>query len=243
MAAIARFVTARNKIRILFDVIRAYAISLFNSYSEFAVMKFRVIIALLASLVGTAYAAADELARPQTLSLGGAALTNIDSSHVTLWSSDAVSAGLSTANTGLGNFAFGDSGLQTGGFFAWQSSIYRIDATLNPSFDGQMSADFGASIGAQPGETGTRYGLRIGTAWMGADRYTTGPVSGFGLSELGVPNNNVNVVFLVNHALTPNLNLIGLAEAQHGFGISQFDGNGNSGLGRLIVGAGLGYKF
>jgi hypothetical protein len=59
---------------------------------------------------------------------------------------------------------------------------------------------------------------------------------------MAAPNNNVNVSFLINHALTPNLNLIGLAEAQRSFGMSPLDNN-NTGLGRLVVGAGLGYRF
>jgi hypothetical protein len=43
--------------------------------------------------------------------------------------------------------------------------------------------------------------------------------------------------------LTPNLNLIGLAEAQRSFGNPALDGSYSSGIGRLVVGAGIGYKF
>jgi hypothetical protein len=203
----------------------------------------RLIIALLASMIGTAYAFADEPVRAQTWSLGGAAIANFDGSHVTVWSNDDLSAGVAPTGSSLAKSTFGDSGLQTGGFLAWQSSIYRVDATVSPNIEGQMSAGLGASIGAQPGESGTRYGLHIGTNWTASDRYTLNPVSGLNLAELGAPNNNVNVGFMINHALTPNLNLIGLAEAQRGFGLNPLDGSSNSGLGRLIVGAGLGYKF
>jgi hypothetical protein len=53
----------------------------------------------------------------------------------------------------------------------------------------------------------------------------------------------VNVSFLINHALSPNLSVIGLAEAQRTFGVSPLDSNYNNSMGRLIVGAGIGYKF
>lgn len=202
----------------------------------------RWIIALFACMIGTAVAVAEEPVRAQTWSLGGAALQSADSSQITLWSNkDGMSVGVAPANASLAQSPIG-GGMQTGGFLAWQTSIYRVDATLNPGFDGQVTAGVGASVGAVPGEIGTRYGLRIGTAWAPAERFAVNPSSGLGLADLAAPYNNVNVSFLINHALTPNLNLIGLAEAQHGFGLSsQIDGT--SGLGRLVVGAGLGYKF
>jgi hypothetical protein len=204
-------------------------------------MLTRWIIALVASMVGTAFAVAEEPVPAQTWSLGGAALAISDASRVTLWTTkDGMSAGLGAANAGLAQSNVG-GGMQTGGFLAWQSSIYRFDATLSPNLVGLTTAAVGASVGTEPGDGGTRYGLRIGTAWAATDRFTVNPVSGgMGLAELGMPYNNVNVSFLINHALTPNLNLIGLAEAQH-FGISALDGT--SGFGRLVVGAGLGYKF
>jgi hypothetical protein len=204
-------------------------------------MYARLIIALIVGMVGTAFAFADEPMRAQNWSLGGAALATTDSSRVTVWSNtDGVSAGVGAANGSLGKSTIG-GGMQTGGFLAWQSSIYRIDATLSPSFEGQMTAGLGASLGAPAGENGTRYGLRIGTAWAPSERFTINPASGLGLSELQAPYSNVNVSLSVNHALTPNLNLIGLAEAHRNFGVSPIESS--SGFGRLVVGAGLGYKF
>jgi len=207
-------------------------------------MKTRGILALLVSLIGVATAHAEDPVRAQTWSLGGAALATSDSARITIWQADdGMSAGVaSSTGASLANSGVGASGLQTGGFVAWQTSIYRIDATLNSSYNGQTVAGLGASIGAMPGEEGTRYGLRIGTAWAPTDRFTINPASGLGLAELAAPTNNVNVSLLVNHALTPNLNLIGLAEAQRSFG-TPLDGSYSSGIGRLVVGAGIGYKF
>ena len=200
----------------------------------------RWIIALVAMMVGTACALAEEPVRAQTWSIGGAALASSDASRVTLWSNtDGMSVGVAPTNASLSQTPIGGStGLQTGGFLAWQSSIYRVDAQLRPGFDGQVYANLGASIAD---DSGTRYGLRVGTAWAPATGYGLAPTTGMGLSELAAPYNNVNVSFLINHALTPNLNLIGLAEAQRNFGLSAVEGN--SGFGRLVVGAGLGYKF
>jgi hypothetical protein len=206
-------------------------------------MTTRWIIALLASMIGTAFAVAEEpvpaQVPAQTWSLGGAALAVSDASRTTLWTDkDGMSVGVGAANGSLSQSS-ASGGMQTGGFLAWQSSIYRFDATMSPSSGGQMTGAIGASVGPEAGETGTRYGLRIGTAWT-PDRFTVNPAASMGFGEYGVPYSNVNVSFLINHALTPNLNLIGLAEAQH-FGISALDGT--TGLGRLVVGAGLGYKF
>ena len=209
-------------------------------------MTFRVIIALLIGLIGVAKAHAETPARAQTLSLGGAALAGSDGTRIALWEADGgLSAGIGAtpAGSSLATSAFGGSTLQTGGFLAWQSSIYRIDATLNPNFDGQTIAGIGASVGAMPGQEGTSYGLHIGGAWAATDHFTVNPASGLGLADLAAPTSNVNVSLLINHALTPNLNLIGLAEAQRTFG-SPFDGYSYStGIGRLIIGAGIGYKF
>jgi hypothetical protein len=198
----------------------------------------------LVSLIGVANAHAEDPVRAQTWSLGGAALATSDSARITMYQADGgVSAGVASATgPSLANSSLGGSGLQTGGFVAWQNSIYRVDATLNSSINGQTVAGLGASVGAMPGEEGTRYGLRIGTAWAPTDRFTINPASGLGLAELAAPTNNLNVSLLVNHALTPNLNLIGLAEAQRIFG-TPLDGSYSSGIGRLVVGAGIGYKF
>jgi len=207
-------------------------------------MKYRVIIALLSGLIGVANAHAETPARAQSLSLGGAALATADSARITMYQADdGVSAGLGSASASLASSPFGGSGLQTGGFLAWQSSIYRLDATLYPSLDGQTIAGLGASIVPRPGELGTSYGLHIGTSWAATDRFTINPASGLGLAELAAPTSNVSVSLSISHSLTPNLNLIGLAEAQRQFGNPALDGSYNSGLGRLVVGAGIGYKF
>ncbi len=208
-------------------------------------MSFRVVIALLIGVIGVGSARAETPARAQTLSLGGAAMAVSDSTRITMWQADSgISAGLgsNTGTAALASSAFGNSGLQTGGFLAWQSSIYRIDATLNPNFEGQTIAGIGASIGAMPGQEGTSYGLRIGGAWASSDRFTINPASGLGLADLAAPTNSLNVSLLINHALTPNLNLIGLAEAQRTYG-NPLDGSYSSGIGRLVIGAGIGYKF
>ena len=208
-------------------------------------MSFRVVTALLIGMIGVGYAHAETPSRAQTLSLGGAAMSVSDSSRITMWQADGgISAGLGV-NSGTGalaSSAFGSSGMQAGGFLAWQSSIYRIDATLNPNFDGQTVAGIGASVGAPPGQEGTSYGLRIGGAFAASDRFTINPGSGLGLADLAAPTNSLNVSLLINHALSPNLNLIGLAEAQRAFG-NPLDGSYSSGIGRLVVGAGIGYKF
>ena len=207
-------------------------------------MTYRVIIALAAGLIGVASAHAEMPTRAQSLSLGGAALAGADGARITMYQTDdGVSAGVGSTNVGLASSPFGTPGMQTGGFLAWQSSIYRIDATLNPTFDGQTVAGVGASIVPRPGELGTSYGLHIGTAWASTDRFTVNPASGLGLAEWAAPTNNLSVSLSVSHSLTPNLNLIGLAEAQRQFGNPALDGSYNSGIGRLVVGAGIGYKF
>jgi hypothetical protein len=207
-------------------------------------MTYRVTLALMIGLIGVANAHAEAPARAQSLSLGGAALATSDSARTTVWQADdGMSAGLAPASASLASSAFGAPGMEAGGFLAWQSSIYRIDATLNPNFDGQTVAGLGASVGAMPGQEGTSYGLHIGTAFASTDHFTINPASGLGLAELAAPTNNVSVSLTVNHALTPNLNLVGLAEAQRNFGNPALDGSYSTGIGRLVVGAGIGYKF
>jgi hypothetical protein len=204
-------------------------------------MMIRGILTLLIGLIGVANAHAEEAVRAPSWSLGGAALAASDSARITMWQADGgMSAGIAPASASLTDSWNATGGLQTGGFFAWQSSIYRIDATFASTVEGQTVMGLGASIA----DDGTRYGLRIGTAWAPTDRFTLNTASGLGLADLATPGNNVNVSFLVNHALTPNLSVIGMAEAQRSFGMSPLmDGNYNSSMGRLIVGAGIGYKF
>lgn len=208
-------------------------------------MTHRVTLALLIGLIGVANAHAEAPVRAQSLSLGGAALATSESARTTMWQSDdGVSAGLGPASSSLATSTFGAPGMQAGGFVAWQSSIYRIDATLYPNFDGQSMAGVGASVGALPGEPGTSYGVHIGTAWAATDHFTINPASGLGLAELAAPTSNVSVSLTISHALTPNLNLIGLAEAQRSFTNPALEGTGYStSIGRLVVGAGIGYKF
>lgn len=204
-------------------------------------MTTRGIIALLIGLIGVASAHAEEAVRAPTWSLGGAALAASDSERITMWQDkDGMSVGVAPTSASLADSWKASGGLQTGGFLAWQSSVYRVDASFSSSVDGQAIMGLGASID----DEGTRYGLRVGTAWAPTDRFTINPASGLGLAELAAPTNNVNVSFLVNHALTPNLSVIGLAEAQRSFGVSPLmDSNYNNGMARLIVGAGIGYKF
>jgi len=203
-------------------------------------MTYRGILALLIGLTGVASAHAEEPVRASSWSLGGAALAASDSARITMWQADSgMSVGIAPTSASLADNWNASGGLQTGGFLAWQSSIYRVDATFSSSLDGQAIMGLGASID----DEGTRYGLRVGTAWAPSDRFTVNPASGLGLAELAAPTNNVNISFLVNHALSPNLSVIGLAEAQRTFGVSPLDSNYNNGMGRLIVGAGIGYKF
>src|SRR5579863_554839 len=151
-------------------------------------MTNRVIIALLAGLIGVGATHAETPVRAQTLSLGGAAIATSDSARITIYQADSgVSAGGGSTSSSLATSPFGSPGMQTGGFLAWQSSIYRIDATLDPSFDGQTIAGVGASIVPRPGELGTSYGLRIGTAWAQSDRFTVNPASNLGLAEMAAP--------------------------------------------------------
>lgn len=205
-------------------------------------MTYRGIIALLVGLIGVANAHAEDAVHAPSWSLGGAALASSDSARITMWQAEGgLSGGIAPTSASLTDSWNPSGGLQTGGFVAWQSSIYRVDATMNSSLNGQTVMGLGASVGD---EDGTRYGLRIGTAWAPTDRFTINPASGMGLADLAAPTNNVNISLLVNHSLTPNLSIIGLAEAQRSFGVSPLlDNNYNSGMGRLIVGAGIGYKF
>jgi hypothetical protein len=208
-------------------------------------MTYRVILALMIGMIGVANAHAEAPVRAQSLSIGGAAMASSDAARITMWQTDdGVSAGLAPTSASLASSTFGAPGMQAGGFLAWQSSIYRIDASLNPNFDGQTVAALGASIGAMPGEIGTSYGLHIGTSFAATDHFTINPASGLGLAELAAPTNNLSVSLMISHALTPNLNLIGLAEAQRNFGNPALEGTSYStGIGRLVVGAGIGYKF
>lgn len=213
-------------------------------------LPFVVVAGLLGLSVvpsGMAWAADDDAGKAQgALSLGGAAPTS-DDARVTLWNGGTMSAGFGPVATGtfatpslkgLSGKTTG-KGMQMGGFLAWQSGDYRIDATLAPSLDGSVVAGLGAAVGAAPGTLGTSYGVRLGGAWLG-ERFTVNPASGLGLAEVVAPTSDVNLTFTINHALTPSLSLIGTAEARRNISMPL---EGVTGQSRLILGAGLGYRF
>lgn len=173
-----------------------------------------------------------------TLTLGGAA-PSTDGTRLAGWGNGNLVAGV----TPLAKDAFGSlssKGMQMGGFLAWQAEDYRVDASLAPSPDGSVVAGLGAAVGAKPGEPGTSYGLRIGAAWLG-ERFTVNPASGLGLAEVVAPTSDVNLTFTVNHALTPNLSVIGTAAARRPVGTTPLDGTTTQG--QFLFGAGLGYRF
>jgi hypothetical protein len=94
-------------------------------------------IALLIGLIGVAAAHAEDAVRAPSWSLGGAALAASDSARITMWQDkDGMSAGIQPASASLTDSWKASGGLQTGGFLAWQSSIYRVDATFSSSLDG-----------------------------------------------------------------------------------------------------------
>lgn len=181
--------------------------------------------------------AADAVARP--LSWGGA-LGLFEGTHITLWDEGNLMAGVTSMRvTPLDQTSA--NGMKRGGFLAWQTEGYRVDATLAPSMDGSVvAAAFGAAIGPRPGETGTSYGVQLGAAWVG-DRFTVNPTTrGFGLSEVVAPSSDVNLSFTVNHRLTPSLSLIGTAEARRNVNMAV---DGVTQQHRFLFGAGLGYRF
>lgn len=193
---------------------------------------------LLGLLAGSTAWAADAPTKGAALSLGGAAQAT-DSGRFTLWEGGSLAAGVSP----LPRSAFGpqpSAGMQMGGFLAWQSDDYRVDATLAPSLDGSVVAGLGAVTGARPGQAGTSYGVRLGAAWSG-ERFTVNPASGLGLAEVVAPTtSDVNLTFTVNHSLTPSLSVIGTAEARRNVASPT---EGIVGQNRFLFGAGLGYRF
>lgn len=194
---------------------------------------------LLAGLVAaTAAMAAD--GKSSILVLGGAASSPAGVTRLGDWGNGSLVAGIAPLSGG----AFSDMGAkgwQTGGFLAWQADGYRVDASLAPSFDGSVVAGLGAAVGAKPGQTGTSYGLRLGAAWLG-ERFTVNPTSGLaGVSEVVTPTSDVNLTFTVNHALTPNLSVIGTAAARRPVGNMALEGGTTQS--HFLLGAGLGYRF
>ena len=201
-------------------------------------MKRLVISSLLLALVaaGTA-SAADGGLKGHDWSLGGAAYSGAEGSRLTLWDGGSIAVGLASPAVALPSQASG-GGLQTGGFLSWRGEAYRLDATLAAGLGG-VKAGLGAAVGALPGEIGTSYGLRLGTA-QGGERFTVNPTSRLGLTETQPPLSDVNVSFTVNHALTPSLSLIGTAEARRTTGPMP---DGGIGQNRYLLGAGLGFRF
>ncbi|PKU25288.1 hypothetical protein [Telmatospirillum siberiense] len=196
---------------------------------------------LVGLLAATAVSAADggSLPKVSTLTLGGAASSSAGGTRLAGWGNGNLVAGVAPLTGG----AFNDmtsKGMQTGGFLAWQAEDYRVDASLTPSLDGSIVAGLGAAVGAKPGQPGTSYGLRLGAAWLG-ERFTVNPASGLGLSEVVAPTSDVNLTFTVNHALTPNLSVIGTAAARRPVGNLSMEGATMQG--HFLVGAGLGYRF
>ncbi len=195
---------------------------------------------LLGLIAATAVGAAEgeALSKASTLTLGGAA-PSTEGMRLAGWGNGTLIAGVEPLATG----AFGSlssKGMQKGGFLAWQAEDYRVDASLAPAADGSVVAGLGAAVGAKPGQPGTSYGLRLGAAWLG-ERFTVNPASGLGLAEVVAPTSDVNLTFTVNHALTPNLSVIGTAAARRPVGTTPLDGATTQG--QFLFGAGLGYRF
>jgi hypothetical protein len=201
-------------------------------------MRYLLSAAVLLGLVAATPAWAEEVVNAPDWSLGGAARSSLPGSRTVVWDGGNVVAGL--ARTPAWPLAATTpSGMQMGGFLAWQGEDYRLDASLTPSFNGRLAAGVGASAGAAPGELGTSYGVRFGAALAG-ERFTVNPASGLGLAEVEAPTHDINVTFTVNHALTPNLNVIGTAEARRSVGTPP---EGGAAQNHFLFGAGLGYRF
>jgi hypothetical protein len=148
-----------------------------------------------------------------------------------------VSSGGSTASSGVPH-----SGLQTGGFLAWNAGTWRIDAGLRPSLDGGVSTDLGFGFGAAPGELGTRYGLRLGGAWGGSEHFSPNLMSGYGLTlpNTGGNNNGMGLTLRLDQAITPNLSFVGTAETRYAPSSAT---DGAVSQTQLLLGARLGLRF
>lgn len=196
---------------------------------------------LLMLAVASPARAADGATGAGSMSWGGVyqvAGNPASETHVTLWDRGNVYAGVAPAYSGM--FGQQARGLRNGGFVAWQSEGYRLDAMVTPALDGSVVAGLEAAVGPRPGELGTSYGVRFGAAWIG-DRFTVNPAtSGMGLAEIVAPSSDVNLSFTVNHSLTPSLSIIGTAEARRNVGNLP---DGNVQQHRFLFGAGLGYRF
>ncbi len=191
---------------------------------------------LLAAAIGSAQAA-DGAQKASNWSLGGAASSAAEGARLTVWGDEGLAMGVAAPPPSA--LSENASGMQTGGFLAWRGDSYRLDATLAPSNVGTVAAGLGAAAGALPGELGPSYGLRLGAVWS-ADQFTLNPSSGASLAQVVAPANDVNLTFTVNHALTPNLSVVGTAEASRAMGPLPDSGVG---LNHFLLGAGLGYRF
>ncbi len=131
----------------------------------------------------------------------------------------------------------------TGGYLAWNLREYRIDATVRSLSTGGFSADVGATTGSLQANQGTSYGLRLGTGWVSDPTATFfGSSTRWAVSESSPSNNDVNLTLTVNHALTPNLSLIGGAEARH-YSATGASTDYSLAPSEYILGAGLGLRF
>jgi len=192
---------------------------------------------LVVMFAASAASAAEGALQRHDWSLGGAAFIGAEGARLTLWDGGSIAVGIASPPVALPSQQ--DRGnLQTGGFFAWHGDAYRLDATLAAAGNG-VNAGLGAAVGAFPGETGTSYGVRLGTAQSG-ERFTVNPTSRLGLTDAQTPLSDVNVSFTVNHALTPTFSLIGTAEARRPTGPMPDGGVAQK---RYLLGAGLGIRF
>lgn len=127
--------------------------------------------------------------------------------------------------------------LQSGGYLAWSGIGTRVDATLRPALGGGVALDLGASTGDEPGLPGTRYSLRVGTAWTGESLHLS---PRFSLNEPHDSDSGVNVSVAISYAIRPGLSFTGSAVA--GRVSSNANDNSSSQL-RFILGAGMGLRF
>ncbi len=125
------------------------------------------------------------------------------------------------------------------GLFGWRTG-YKLDAGVQPNLIGGYTAGLGATLGAEPGKTGSDYTLRIGGGW-GGDRFSVNPFSHLGVSEVATPNSDMALSFTYSRAILPGLSVTGTAEAHRPVGASLADPTGGSG--QIVIGGGLGIRF
>jgi hypothetical protein len=189
------------------------------------------------------FAADNAVARPIDWTQGGALsdVSGRDGGAPNVWQLGSITAGVSPAALSLRPSSPDDRHMQVGGFLAWRGEGYQVDAVVSPAMDGSTVAGLGATAGAMPGEMGTSYGLHLGAAWSMTQRLGPLQSSALGLEGVAVPpTSDFDLSFSVSHTLTPNLHVIGVAAARYPMGMTPDSGSVSS---RLMVGAGLGYRF